>query len=339
MDLINDCQVDPEVGRNDTGSFLFLNLATMEVKFRIPPNERKRVNREKLRKVLLKDVEESVQWGKRLVDVRAEPSQDEATAVFEYGSEVTGSFIVGAEGGVSCTREFLRPDAHRNEPLDVKFLGTAIDMTPDEVRPLRDLDPLLFQGCHPVTGTFLWVSILETPAVNGTAGTGKERYRVQLGVSWRTEPTQSTIGTPTTGLLAEMKRRAQGFALELWKVIDGIPEDAVIQEIVPADWPCLNWQPYAAVTLAGDAAHLMTMYRGEAANHGFLDALLLYRALKGVHDGSIRQGEAIRKYEDEMRERAKSAVLLSRQACLDAHDWEGLNEASAVLRKRQLPDV
>ena len=61
LDLIDHCQVDPEVGRNDTGNFLFINLETLEPKFRIPPNERRRVNREKLRKVLLKGVEEHVQ--------------------------------------------------------------------------------------------------------------------------------------------------------------------------------------------------------------------------------------------------------------------------------------
>jgi hypothetical protein len=36
-------------------------------------------------------------------------------------------------------------------------------------------------------------------------------------------------------------------------------------------------------------------------------------------------------YETEMRERTRRAVLLSRQACLDAHDWDQLNEDSAIL--------
>jgi hypothetical protein len=31
--------------------------------------------------------------------------------------------------------------------------------------------------------------------------------------------------------------------------------------------------------------------------------------------------------------------VLSRQSCLDAYDWEALNEDLAMLRKRQLPSV
>jgi hypothetical protein len=38
-----------------------------------------------------------------------------------------------------------------------------------------------------------------------------------------------------------------------------------------------------------------------------------------------------------MRGRTSKAVLLSRQACLDAHDWSRLDENSAILARRALP--
>ena len=53
-----------------------------------------------------------------------------------------------------------------------------------------------------------------------------------------------------------------------------------------------------------------------------------------AHDKA--RAEAIVEYEEEMRERAAPAVLLSRQACLDAHDYHGLNENSAVLKRRAI---
>jgi hypothetical protein len=56
LQALDSAQVDPEVGRNDTRNFLFLNLRTLEVRFRIPANERRRLSRERLRQVLLFDV-------------------------------------------------------------------------------------------------------------------------------------------------------------------------------------------------------------------------------------------------------------------------------------------
>jgi 2-polyprenyl-6-methoxyphenol hydroxylase-like FAD-dependent oxidoreductase len=74
--------------------------------------------------------------------------------------------------------------------------------------------------------------------------------------------------------------------------------------------------------------------RGEAANHGITDARLLHDQLVEVSVGNISQIEAIEKYETEMRDRTSWAVLMSRQACLDAHDFKNLNKDSAILARR-----
>lgn len=332
---IDDTQVDPEVGRNDTGNFIFINLETLEAKFRIPPSERRRINREKLRKVLLQDVSDEVHWSSRFVGI--EEAHDGIVAVFEDGSRVEGSIIIGAEGSNSRTRQLVAPETYRNTQLPVRLTGAAVDFTPEQVRPLRDLDPLFFQGCHPRSGNFLWVSMLETPEGNGTRGTGNERYRVQIIVSWPFASPDDEV-KPTNGeRLKEMKRRADEFHETLRDVVQSIPEDTECLEIVLQDWPCLEWDNHRGrVTLAGDAAHAMTMYRGEAANHGILDALKLCEVLQSVYQGGQSTEEAILKYEKELRSRTSAAVLLSRQACLDAHDWAGLNEHSAVLKRRAI---
>lgn len=352
---VEHVQVDPEVGRNDKGNFLFINLETLESKFRIPPNKRRRVNREKLRKALLRGVAEHVRWGRRLVSVEvldASPGEhgDEGGGVritFADGSSAAGSMLVGAEGSNSATRKFLVPDNYRNHPLPVNVIGAAVDMTPEQVKPLRDIDPLLFQGCHPVNGHFLWVSMMETPEVNGTQGTPDERYRVQLIISWRIKDGQDQV-VPSSDVerIAEMKRRAADFHPLLRRAVDCIPDTAPVLALALQDWPCFPWDNHRGrVTLAGDAAHAMTMYRGEAANHGMLDAYHLVQHLGAVH--AAGEGEPnstlesrIREYEAEMRDRTggeDGAVMLSRQACLDAHDFHGLNENSAVLRRRAIP--
>lgn len=332
---IDEVQVDPEIGRNDTGNFLFINLSNCETKYRIPPNERRRVNREKLRAVLLREVADHVQWSKRLSRIEKDEHGRGVTAVFDDGTSATGAVLVGADGSNSNVRKALCPDTYRNNQLPIRFVGSGVDMTREQVTPLRKLDPLLFQGCHPETSCFMWVSMLETPEVNGTARTENERYKVQLNLSWPVKGPDDEVKKDSVDVVRDMKRRAAPFAPVLRDAINSIPEHAPILEIKLADWPCLEWNnANGRVTLVGDAAHAMTMYRGEAANHGMLDAYRLCESLQNVYDKSQQQQEAIDNFEDEMRSRTSHAVKMSRQACFDAHDWERLNENSAVLTRR-----
>lgn len=81
---------------------------------------------------------------------------------------------------------------------------------------------------------------------------------------------------------------------------------------------------------------MTSLDRGEAANHGLLDAFHLAAAIERFYSGSTTPREAIDCYEAEMRERTRRAVLLSRQACRDAHSWDQLNENSAILTKRSV---
>ncbi|KZN83701.1 putative FAD-dependent monooxygenase [Penicillium chrysogenum] len=313
---IQDVQVDPDVARNDSGNFLFINLETGQPKFKIPPNRRWRVNREKMRRALLHGIEDHVHWGRRVTTVK-------------------GRLVVGIDGSRSMIRQVLRPDAFENVPLGINFTGAAVDFTPEEIKPLKEMDPLLFQGCYPPTGTFFWFSMLETPQINGTAGTKDERYRAQICMSWSERGPEDKVGATDEYRLANMKQRAQGFVPFLQRAVDRIPVGTPVTEIKLADWECLGWDNQGGrVTLAGDAAHAMTMYRGEAANHGLLDAYRLMEAIEQIHSGSAIASEAIDRCEREMRDRTSHAVRLSRQACRDAHDWGRLDETSAILTKR-----
>lgn len=332
---IDIAQVDPEVGRNDTGNFLFLNLETLEVKYKIPPAERRRLDREKLRKHLLAEVIEHVHWHKKLVNIKQ--TTGGVAAVFEDGSQVEGEILVGAEGTNSQTRRFLAPETYKNVQLPARMIGTAIDLTPEAAKPLRDIDPLLFLGCHPKNGNFLWVAVLETPEANGTQGTKDERYRVQINVSWPFASPADEVKQTSREKLLQMKERAKDFHPTLRDAVNSTPDTADVLEIALQDWPCLDWNDQGGrVTLAGDAAHAMTMFRGEAANHGMLDALRLYQALRGVYKEGKHLDQSVRDYEVELRERTAPAVLLSRQACLDAYHWDVLDENSALLRRRTI---
>lgn len=45
---------------------------------------------------------------------------------------------------------------------------------------------------------------------------------------------------------------------------------------------------------------------------------------------------SIHEFEDALVARTRSAVLASRKACLDAHDWHGLTASSPLVTRRQM---
>lgn len=253
---LQEIQVDPEVGRNDTGQFLFLNLKTAEPKWKIPPAaKRLRINREKFRKLLLDGID--VQWNKSIVDIATD--KDDVFAVFQNGEKVRGRLIIGADGATSKTRRILCPDTGSLNQLPIRFIGCTTKLTPSKIAPLRALDPLLFMGTHPDTNTFMWYSILDTPEVNGSSGE-TEYYSLQLNFSWRVRSADDEVPSSNFERLKRVKSMAEVFEERLRNVVQSIPDGTEVVEIKLADWPCLEWPNFGGkVTLIGDAAHAMTM--------------------------------------------------------------------------------
>lgn len=251
-DRLKSIQVDPEQGRKDTGKFLFLNIENCEPVFEIPPSPRLRINREKLRKLLLDNLD--VQWDKNIASF--DLTQSGVRVNFQDGTMVEGKLLVGADGASSKVRRILCPETGHLNQLPIRFLGVTVKLSPAAIAPLRALDPLLFQGCHPDTGTFFWFSTLDTPEVNGSKG-NDEYYSAQLNISW---PSEYEVPATNDGKLAKMKALAEVFEERLRTTVHNIPQNTEVLEIKLADWPCLEWSNHdGKVTICGDAAHAMTM--------------------------------------------------------------------------------
>ena len=180
----------------------------------------------------------------------------------------------------------------------------------------------------------MWFATLDTPEVNKSQG-AEEYYTAQLNLSWPVHSSVDEVPATNADKLKKMKLLANDFEERLRVAVHNIPNDTEVTEVKLADWPCLEWpNSDGKVTLLGDAAHAMTMYRGEAANHGITDVQQLCQHLIKVKDGEVSQKEAIDHCEAEMRERTSWAVAMSRQACLDAHDFKSLTKDSAILARR-----
>ncbi|TFY69027.1 hypothetical protein EVG20_g3324 [Dentipellis fragilis] len=332
---IRDVQVDPEQGRVDKGNFLYLNTLTGETVWKIPPSRRLRLKRESFRRLLMQGID--IQFGKTFASFEILP--DGVVAQFADGSSVKGSLLIGADGSNSNVRKQLCPETHHLQQLPIRFTGVSYEVLEEAVSPLRKIDPLLFQGTNPETNDYLsrifteaasiGFSILDVPATNGG-----DHYTVQVNVSWPVKSPADEVKSSSDERLANMKRRGAALAEPMRSVILDIPEETHVTEVKLADWPCLEWEGRGRVTLIGDAAHAMTMYRGEAANHGIMDAHRIYMMLQRCWNDPSRLEEELKAQEAEMRKRTAPAVLLSRQACIDAHDWSRLKEGSPVLAKR-----
>lgn len=259
-------QVNPSFAKHDTGNFLFLNLSNCEVKWRIPPAERKRLSRDRFRQLILEEgLEQEVLWGKRLVSVASTDSG--VVAHFSDGSHYEGLLIVGADGASSTIRPLLCSRAGSiPTPIPIHFLGISLQVTRQYVEPLLALDPMLFQGCHPETSSYLWFSVVDTPETNGTISNplDSQTWKIQLCVSWPSHRDEAEIPTTDSARVMLLREKTKTFDPRLKTLFhDALPLDhSPIMSIGLADWcpPVDPWNNFGGrVTLIGDAAHTMTM--------------------------------------------------------------------------------
>jgi len=190
-------------------------------------------------------------------------------------------------------------------------------------------------GLQPKTSNYLWYSIQDIYEESD----GRTSFDALVLISWPIKDEEKDAIPPTNRLrVANMKKRSEGFCGVFKRLVDGIPDDTErVTSLTLKDFAILDWDSSPNVTLAGDAAHAMTMYRGEGANCGVLDAALLVDQLVKVQNGEIRQAEAIVAYEEEMKVRGSAIVLKTRQACLDGHCWELINDDCPLIGSRLPP--
>ncbi|KAI9865642.1 MAG: hypothetical protein M1813_002100 [Trichoglossum hirsutum] len=321
----------------EDGNFLLLDLMTGDVKWRVPPNRRIRVRREGLREMLMDGV--NVEWGKKLEDVTT--TESGLLAHFADGTVASGALLLGCDGARSRVRQLMCPRTYQNHGLPVRLLGVSVVYPAEKVEAMRALDPFFLQAADYRTDVFFWFSFLDTPTSNSR---NTDTYTCQILTSYPFRP--GFLGNPEpieipmspVDRLKLMKSFAAEWVEPMKSAVLGIPEGTEVKAIRLEDWVLdrEDWDNKGGrLTLIGDAAHAMTMYRGEAANHGITDVSVLLTHLlpaltpspkKEFHD-EIKA--AIEAYEAEMHERTPMAVLLSRRACLDAH--EGKIEANSPL--------
>lgn len=236
-----------------------MDLETGKDKYAIPSGEHYRLNRKLLRQLLSTNI--PIEWAKTFRSF--ESTEDGVMVHFSDGSCVEGSMLLGVDGKNSRVKRLLIGEKQcQLNSLPVAFMGLTLRLSPEKMQPFRDIHPVIWQGCHPKSGYFVFFSMLSTPQHNGSANTADEYYEGQFNMSWLNEQHGEAPKTPTEQV-AKAKSAAMastGMFPLLKEAILGIPNNAPALEIKLEDWPAQTWPTQdGRIALLGDAAHTMTM--------------------------------------------------------------------------------
>lgn len=335
---VYDAQVYENFHENDNGNFIYINGSNGIPVVNIPPAPRLRVRREELRVILSTGID--VNWGCQTINIETDDDATDinkrVTVTCKNGKVFQGGILMGIEGSKSVTRSITNPTNHELQYLPIRFIGGTIELSEDEYRKMATtFSPLLFQGTIPQTESFFWYSLLATPKYtkNGT-------YKSQIMMSWKNNPDEP-FDTPEEKY-ALIKIHSKGLDPRLQYMIDYLDKSTgSFMELQLADWPICDWNDFNnKILLMGDACHAMTMYRGEACNHGIADVKLFTNLCESLLNGKIDWNAVVGKYKTSIKDRCSEAVLLSRQACIDAHDWSkifvGSQSPLLAIRKKNL---
>lgn len=206
-----------------------------------------------------------------------------AEITFDDGTTAHGDVLIGADGFHSVVRRQLVGPEDSQDSGYVCWLAVI---------------PFEHPRFTPGSVTHFW-------------GSGKRFGLVDMGAGrlywWGTKNMPAELSRDWKGGKAEVLHAYDGWADEVCQAILATPEESIIA--VPSrDRAFLERWGRGPVTLLGDAAHPMLTSLGQGSGMAIEDAVVLGRALAGASD----LPRALRRYEDERRERTRGMVAASR---------------------------
>jgi 2-polyprenyl-6-methoxyphenol hydroxylase-like FAD-dependent oxidoreductase len=193
---------------------------------------------------------------------------DDSTAILEGGERVDSDVLIGADGISSVVRDELHGSQAPRYAGYTCWRGICRD---DGGLAGRSRSALVVVGAGSQFG--LW-----------PCGAGLQYWFLTKN---------SPPGTKRTK--AEVLALCQDWAAPVPDIIDGTPEDAILQNDI-VDRPPLRRWGRGRVTLLGDAAHASTPNLGQGACQALEDAAVLAHCLSGTSpaEAALRQYESMR---------------------------------------------
>ncbi|CAD6590683.1 MAG: hypothetical protein ASARMPRED_004966 [Alectoria sarmentosa] len=263
-----------------------------------------------LRSVLMRGLEEFVEFGKEFSAYEITPSG--VTVRFSDGSEAQGSLLVGADGASSRVRKQFVPQLNLVDTEGRFFYGKST-LTPE----LEDtFNENCLKGMAVVqdrTGNVPTTLLLEPVRFKNN------EFRNDLPndyIYWVLLARKGVHGIPDAQLLNLSNHASAALARKLtahWHPSFHplfAHQDAALTSLLriisaPPDIPL--WQPSNRVTLIGDAAHVMSPTAGIGATTALRDAAMLAQVLREAG----LSVEGVGRYEDFMRGNAREGIQRS----------------------------
>ncbi|KAI8362607.1 hypothetical protein BD560DRAFT_404303 [Blakeslea trispora] len=294
-----------------------------------------RIERRRFRNWLLEPIKDSVHWDKRLI--RFEETEDSVTAFFEDGTSAKGTLLVAADGAQSRITKQVVGDAYNKltHVMPLHMLATTIWVSKED-----------WASIMPAPNKFLLVATRfdeSTKAANGRKGNLSCFSSLQNVDKTRKDKPYQILFTmalledeevfPKTLLKTNEERLA---LMKSWLKL-GLNENLIFHKFVTKDLSpdtdisevvIREREPsfdayrtkHHRVVLIGDAAHPMTMFKGEGGNHAMLDSSILSTELNlafNKNEKSMRK--AIEDYYQQMVPRGAKAVQESHEAAVSMH--------------------
>ncbi|CAO3670707.1 unnamed protein product [Rhizopus stolonifer] len=268
--------------------------------FGSPEFESYRMNRQRFRHWLLQDVQDHVIWNKRALGY--EELEDRVQVRFEDGSVEEGDLLVATDGSMSRLAQQLLGDLPTINPVRCFAFTRWLDR--QELLEVVDETTQATIAC----GRYKQEGVCMFYTLNDV--------KPELPKPYEAFCLLSQYGTNPKPSLDTLRSWASGFAPAQRKLVEDVPEGTPITEItVKERIPDFDRLMKASrVVLAGDAAHAMTMFRGNGANQAVVDANVLATEIIGVVSGKKSLAQAVADYYHELVPRGQKAVIESHES-------------------------
>jgi 2-polyprenyl-6-methoxyphenol hydroxylase-like FAD-dependent oxidoreductase len=326
--------VDPNIPTAPSDHLTFYNAKTGEAMAQTPINYFYRLRRSALRGFLVADLD--IRYEKSLTQITYSEDGKSATATFADGSSLQSRLIVGADGSKSTVRELLLGSNAFQSRLPVSATFIQAKYTREQALFLRSFHPLYLAGIHP-DNKFCFFGMQYAPEEDKPESW---TFFFYISFNYSAEEQDQTVSWGNERRLAQVKEFAKSFA-EPWKSAhEWLPDNHPVWHMNLTEWepgtPGHKWDNHnGRVTLAGDAAHVMTYQRGQGLNHSMQDAAKLCDtiiAMKSKGYGDSTATEHVSAYEDEMIQRTGNEVRQCTVNTMMLHDWEKMLQ-SPVMQK------